>query len=95
LTEITKILDVELLERLSVLILQLIFNYYLIRHDLNLLHGLREEIPDVASVREPVSVRQGGGELRGAEAKRKGKLTLSISCWQEPLRRRRWAKKSR
>ena len=58
-----RMLEIELLEGLSVLVLQLVFYYHLLGHNLNLFYRLGEEIPDESPVRELVSVRQGGGEL--------------------------------
>ena len=59
-------LVVELPERLSVLIQQLVFYYHLVWHNLNLSYRLGEEVPDKASVRKPVPIRQGSGKLRFA-----------------------------
>ena len=59
-------LVVELPERLSVLVLQLVFYNHPIGHDLNLSYRLGEEVPDEASIWEPVPIRQASGKFRGA-----------------------------
>jgi hypothetical protein len=52
-----------LLERLAVLVLQLVFYSYLVGLDMDFFDRLSEEKPDKAPIWKPVPVRQSGGEL--------------------------------
>ena len=60
-------LQVEPLEGLTVLVLKLVFDNYLIRQDLDGPHRLREEEPDESTIGKLVLLLQAGGKLRGAE----------------------------
>ena len=60
-------LEVELFEGLSVLFLQLVFDYYLIRLNLDFLYRLREQEPDEAPVGQLISVWQSSSKLGNAQ----------------------------